>query len=122
MKLLQKHSDGTLTVVNHPAGVNLRGVKDAFDVAQHAGDGEYIADMQDGSFLPFLIKDGQPPQGVDLGDIQYGQPHHQTAEGEKFTRGDSNSFPSMVGANEMVGREPEHGQAFDEYIPASERG
>ena len=119
MKLLQKHPDGSLTIVQHPAGVPLRGVKDAFDVAQHTGDATYIADMEDGSFLPFVIKDGQPPSGVDLGDVQYGQPYHQTAEGEKFTRGDSNSFPSLVG--DVVGTEPDRSQAFDEYVAPADR-
>lgn len=121
MKLLQKHPDGSLTMVNHPAGVNLRGVKDALDVAQHTGDGEYIADFLDGTYVEFGIKDGQLPAGFNLADVQYGQPHHRTAEGERFTRGDSNSFPSIV--PDVVGTETQdEGVAFEDYVPTAQRG
>lgn len=125
MKLLQKHPDGSLTVVEHPAGVNLRGVMDAFEVAQHAGDGTYIADMMDGSYLPFAIVDGQMPQGADFDvqqSMQYGQPYNKTAEGQRFGQGqESNSFPSLV--PDVAGAEHQDGgAAFEDYIPASQRG
>lgn len=125
MKLLQKHPDGSLTEVLHPAGVNLRGVMDAFQVAQDAGDGVYIADMLDGSYLPFAIEDGQMPQGADFDvqqSMQYGQPYAKTVEGQRFGHAqEANSFPSMV--PDVAGTDVQDGgAAFEDYVPASQRG
>ena len=119
MHLLQISEDGTLSVVDTESP--LRGVLDAFEIAQTSGDGRYIADMGDGSYLPFQIRDGQQPQGgVVLGEIKFGSPYQQTTEGDRFRQDGSGAFPSLV--PDVVGTEDQGGQTFDEYIPASERG
>ena len=119
MKLLRKNPDGTIEVLQ--TEYQLRGVLDAFGVAKTLGDGEYIADMLDGTFLPFKIVDGQEPQGgVDLGDVEYGQPYQQTADGARFRDKDASAFPSLV--PDVAGTDVQGGQAYDEYVPANQRG
>lgn len=110
MKLLRKNPDGTLEVV--PAET-LRGTMDAWEVARKMGDGEYIADFLDGSYLPFRIANGQPQGGVSLDDVQYGKPYETTSEGGRFRDGNANSFYNLV--PDVVGTEEPAGNAWDEY-------
>lgn len=121
MKLLHVDpSSGSLTPVD--SEYQLRGVMDAFGVAQHMGDGKYIADFLDGTYLQFSIADGQAPQGGNfLPDVQYGNPYRDTEDGQRFPSGDASNFPSLV--EDVVGKpHDDGGRTFDDYVPAAERG
>lgn len=116
MKLLHVNtSTGAVTPID--SEYQLRGVMDAFGVAQTLGDGKYIADFLDGTYLQFHIEDGQAPQGGNfLPDVQYGNPYRDTEEGERFRNADSNSFPSF--AEDVVGRPyDDGGQTYEDYTP-----
>lgn len=119
MKLLRMNESGQPEPID--TEYQLRGMLDAFGAAQGLGDGNYIADFMDGTFLPFMIEDGQPPQGGDfLPDVQYGNPYKDTEEGGRFSR-DNAAFPSMV--PDVAGREnDDQGVSFENYVPQDERG
>lgn len=116
MHLLHVDENGTVTEVQHE--YPLRGIMDAFGAAQNLGDGRYIADFGDGSFLPFNIEDGQEPQGDLLQDVQYGNPHRDLVEeGRSSTvHGESSGFPSLV--PDVAGQpHDDSGQTFEDYTP-----
>lgn len=117
MKLLKKNPDGTLEVLQteHP----ITGSLHAFAEAKGAGDGEYIADFLDGSYLPFQIVNGEPQGGVTVDETMYGKPYETTAEGGHHRDHNANSFYNMV--PDVVGQEEAPGNAWDDYIPTSQR-
>ena len=114
MKLLRKHEGGTLEVLQSEA--RLAGHLDAFSEAQKHGDGEYIADFGDGSYLPFKIKEGAPMGGVSIDDIQYGQPYRATEEGARFHDKQNDAVHGYV--PDVVGREEDtSSNAWEDYVP-----
>lgn len=121
MKLLHVDTNtGSLTPVS--SEYQMRGVMDAFGIAQNMGDGKYIADFLDGTYLQFSITDGQAPQGGNfLPDVQYGNPYRDTEDGERFSSGAASTFPSLVD-NEVGKPHDDGGRTFDDYVPASDRG
>lgn len=118
MKLLKKNADGTLEVVESEN--RLAGISDGFKVAQDLGDGEYIADFLDGSYIPFKVQQGTLAGGVDISDISYGNPYTTTAEGQRFHDRETSAYRGYI--PDVVGTEDDPGSnAVDEYIPREER-
>lgn len=118
MKLLKQNPDGSLQVLD--TEFQLRGVLDAFGVASKLGDGGYIADMMDGSYLPFQIVDGQPPQGLTIDAMQYGKPYETTAEGERFRESGAAGFHTLT--SDVVGQDEQPGNAYDDYVSSRQVG
>lgn len=116
MKLLRVDAE-TGQVTPMDTEYQLRGVMDAFGVAQTIGDGKYIADFMDGTYLQFNIQDGQAPQGGNfLPDVEYGNPYRDVSDGQRMRQSDASNFPSLVG--DVVGTpHDDGGKTYDDYTP-----